>query len=870
MDMQQALEAVQNPQTSSETLAFIAQYYPDLWPQILAHPNCYPGLTQWIEQSAMPSVAQDVRSDSATPAQSAMAESSVQEAFDPSEPAAFTAPTPETSEAGAQAAPTGSTGAARSEKKSRRWVVPVSIASAVSLVAGIGGYLWFARPGAAIALDTFYSGIPVVETTVQLPQNMTAKSLRLSPSAHAALRVDDMSVVAFQPDDGSEETTFVAFKDQQVGYPQWAVTVDTAKPQCTLTSKTFDCGANGSFDAQTGWTQGQGSAGTDSSSQGSSSAGSSTAGSGSGGSSTGGSGSEGSATEESTEGSSAQSKGPGDTENDGDAENDGNEATGEDADDVSLGATSNMVLVGPSATKDTPFSFVSGQLKDADGNVLETFEGDRLWALSDAHHGGELWVFSDGQKLVAVVGNTVAWTSTLPAGSTEVNQFDTDDPTWALDGSVLIVGEPDRVVGYDPNSGEEKWVVDVPGLTSWTAQDTGLFLVTGDVLHVAQFVPEQDANQSGSTSVGEVLTLDAPWGDEEFTNGAYQFPAGCVEWTFWDPSDYGFQTMEEMQESTFEVIGGSVGEPGREHISYESSAPLYAGGEAYTVAQFWCANGGMYPFQYTGVYDSSGNLVADEYAEPVTYVGGLTHHPNYSDPQSQGSTFIRELTGIQVAGDQSCGGCAASASATITDGWDGQNLRRLDIVYHTPLGDSRTPNLEAVQAAYDAVASGDDTTAAKYFTSEAMNAIQNDNLCPFMDCLYGEGPLIRNAIFPKGATIEECVLAGSDYTMSEGNSFGQGSSYSSQAWKGQFPTFVGRPQGSNGSPETVESYFLGGTYFCGINTEGTGHGIQSPVELDGDSHPHYTLWLAVQSDVNGNPSNMMAVENFSRIAGPTG
>lgn len=48
-------DEVQDPTIQPERLAQIAAEHPELWSQVLANPNCYPGLRGWIEQQ-MPSV----------------------------------------------------------------------------------------------------------------------------------------------------------------------------------------------------------------------------------------------------------------------------------------------------------------------------------------------------------------------------------------------------------------------------------------------------------------------------------------------------------------------------------------------------------------------------------------------------------------------------------------------------------------------------------------------------------------------------------------------------------------------------------------------------------------------------------------------
>lgn len=876
MDMQQAISAVQDPRTTPETLAFIAQHYPALRPHVLAHPNCYPGLSQWIQQADAAAAPAIPGPAPTTPGPATYGVPTV-----PTVPAAATMPSASPATPVVPADPTGPAapptpampGPPSGGKKPSRWVIPAAVAGVVAVGAAVGGYFWLTGSGTGIALDTFYSGVPVIEGSAQLPEVMATKDLRLSPQAHAALRNDQIAVVALQPSDDSPETTFVAFNDEQVGYPQWTVTLATAAPHCTLTATSFDCGEAGVFDVETGWPAGQGAS---PSGTGEDEAAADSSGFNSGDVDSGdvydqeGAVTTGSDGDVDDQGDAVDPGSDGDVDQESGAPIPGDGQSADEDDDLSLGVTADMEQVGPSPTDEVPFAFINGELQDDKGNVLESFSGEGVWALSDRGNGGRFWVFSDGQKLVAVKGNNVAWTAELPAGSAEVNQFDTDAPTWALDGSTLMVGEPDRVVGYSPKDGAEQWVVDAPGLTSWSAQAPDLFLVSGDVLHVAHFVEKQDVPQSDSTPIGEVLTLEQPWGEEQFTNGTYQLPSGCVEWAFLEPANFGFATLEEMQDHHFDMVGGTVGETGYGKVTYDTSVPLYAGGRAYSLAQFWCDNGGMYPFQYKGVYNSSGELVADEFAEPQMLIGGFAPHPNFQDLQASGSVFTQELSGIGVAGDDSCGGCATSGSATITSGWDGRNLRRLDILYHTPLGDSRTPNLGAVQAAYDAAASGDDATAAKYFTPEAMADIKTGSWCGFLGCPSGEGAPVRDALLPEGAAVEQCVLAASDFTTSLGNSFGQGHSFSEQALRGQPPVIVGDMYGPNRSSDRGEDYFPGGTYFCGINTEGTGHDVESPMTLAGDDNPHYTLWLAVQSDPEGNPSNMTVVENASRIPGVIG
>jgi len=61
LDLAQATAAVDDPATSGQDLADIAQAQPDLRAQIAAHPNTYPGLLDWLEQYGDDVVKQAVR-----------------------------------------------------------------------------------------------------------------------------------------------------------------------------------------------------------------------------------------------------------------------------------------------------------------------------------------------------------------------------------------------------------------------------------------------------------------------------------------------------------------------------------------------------------------------------------------------------------------------------------------------------------------------------------------------------------------------------------------------------------------------------------------------------------------------------------------
>jgi len=64
---QQALAAVNDPATPGATLHVIAAQYPDLWPQIAAHPSAYPDLLAWLSNVGGPEVQSIVASRTGAP-----------------------------------------------------------------------------------------------------------------------------------------------------------------------------------------------------------------------------------------------------------------------------------------------------------------------------------------------------------------------------------------------------------------------------------------------------------------------------------------------------------------------------------------------------------------------------------------------------------------------------------------------------------------------------------------------------------------------------------------------------------------------------------------------------------------------------------
>lgn len=71
-DRTAALAEVNDPSTPAARLQELAHAHPELGPQILAHPNVYPALAQWIEEYATPAATPDTTAPDAAPAVAAL------------------------------------------------------------------------------------------------------------------------------------------------------------------------------------------------------------------------------------------------------------------------------------------------------------------------------------------------------------------------------------------------------------------------------------------------------------------------------------------------------------------------------------------------------------------------------------------------------------------------------------------------------------------------------------------------------------------------------------------------------------------------------------------------------------------------------
>lgn len=709
MDEWQAQALLEDPNLPPEWLAKIAGDFPRLRHQVVAHPACYPALTEWI--AANPGGEQlPVQPD----------ESKVHAALEQAAPSLLASPaTLNTSSAASVSAQLSeASGSIKVEdsspvrKRSRHKLLTLMMAGVLVITAGLG--TWWVMSDRAHQ-EMAIARLPQLTTSVRLAAIPISGSRLLPVGSHGYLRSGELTVVAVKSDIVSEDAaarsvTLVAVETGTNGFPQWTVPLESEAPQCELAEGIVDCGDTGSYHVETGLPVVQ-------------------------------------------QTSTATSSKEGEGNDDGDATAPTSNPT---TTSLSPSPPAEIVytpsaIVGDAPTEGVPFVFSEGVLKDQQGNQVAEFAGDMLWTLNadSSSTTDGTWIFSDGQKLVTTVDGALAWERVLPEGAAAINGFEGEAPSWRVSGAVVVIGEPEGIVALDTTDGSEVWRLQATGLESWFLEDLTLAVIADGTLHMSQFGTSEKPDTASSATAGSdlaVVEIPAPLTFADLADGTHQLPEGCVKWAWFD-DDGGIDAKQELTMSD-----GYVQMANRDSawIKLEYAENTFVGGKAYTFAHFLCSNGGMYPETFFGVYDVEGNLVAQMGTVEGHDISGSLNKTWVSDPVVQGSTFSYLVGGIGLVGDGPSNADKKSGSATLTWGWDGEELSGPDVLYHLPTGEARMPDTAAVQELYDLVAQGKEADS-NYVSAGLKERLDNSDSS-------GTGKTDRELIFIEGQTVTECVL----------------------------------------------------------------------------------------------------------------
>lgn len=274
-------------------------------------------------------------------------------------------------------------------------------------------------------------------------------------------------------------------------------------------------------------------------------------------------------------------------------------------------------------------------------------------------------------------------------------------------------------------------------------------------------------------------------------------------------------------------VAASVDDPAT--ITLKDHIVIDASGTQLAVVSMECFGGGSYSSQSLGVYDASHALVAS--AEPWAGedVGGYVPDLQIQHLAGRGAQVTFTVPDIGVFGDDSCHACARSASADLTYTLTGDSLTRSDIVYHTPSGSVRPPDLATLQTFVQAVATGDDGKAKQWATPDQMTYLDSPIADPSARFT------VRSVQFPTDARVVGCALIG-PLDDSVANTV----------------TVAGKQ-----SPIFAVDGLRGGDFVCPVVSE-TGKQQVMAASLE-----EYTVYLVVHSDLEGTPQVFFFGRNFS-------
>ena len=491
--------AATDPTTTPQELWRIANTRPDLHQTVLAHPNIYPDLANWIV------------SQGATPP---------------------TVVPPATS--------------ATVKKRKTGLIIGLIAGALVLVVGGFLGWWFFLRDGESVSYSEAYDAPPQVRSVVDVSTfGRNVEVLSMGPTSAAALDAGDLTLVGLRS--GGVRAVAGIRSAGSFALPNWIVPTHASLDECVVGNSLLDCGAD-------------------------------------------------------TYRVKATAAFPvADTTADGKPES----------------VRPQSVPVGSTASETLGYAIVNGSLVTADGTavVLVPDNSSPYYAIPSENKGIPTLV-SDGRSLIAVDGGDVTWSAMLPAGSSEVNGFaDSSEPSWRLEGQVLLVGEPEGIVALDVRTGEELWQVQTP-VVSWRADQELLVVSQGDAVALLHFggSHQETPGTELSDPAPKVLQVGGPHDSptptpfEQLLDASLTLPSSC-----------GLESGLGGSPVAFEG-GGVTGPEGAAQMTHLSR--VLVSGELATVISFECASASGIPVSTVGAYDADLGILGE-----LDFTGELAFEP---------------------------------------------------------------------------------------------------------------------------------------------------------------------------------------------------------------------------------------------------
>ncbi len=352
-------------------------------------------------------------------------------------------------------------------------------------------------------------------------------------------------------------------------------------------------------------------------------------------------------------------------------------------------------------------------------------------------------------------------------------------------------------------------------MESWEVDGSALVVSGGGLLSILPFPEDADGEPANG-----ILNLSLPGmgmqmpSEEEILNSTMDVNKDCIE----------FVTGGLDPSGSITFIDG-VGRIGTTHGSSLSMTVwgfTVLNGRPVAIVNYYCYGGGTTGFDVVNAVDSD--------LEVVTSVPVGTRHsvwmrrpPAVDSIQVDGTKLVIDMSGFETVGDP-----ISYVNAQNTLMWDGSDYVSVDWSYSLRSGRVvRPPDVQELQAIYDAVSDGKEDTVLHYFGDQAMMTHLDGT------GFGGDGPYTaRMALWAPGGKVEGCGLLPP---------------------RGEQLYDLG---GSGLSTPPTDQYrymkFAPGDFICGVtNSEiGTGTG-------------YFSIWWIVTTDEDGAIMNIEQGRNFA-------
>ncbi len=324
------------------------------------------------------------------------------------------------------------------------------------------------------------------------------------------------------------------------------------------------------------------------------------------------------------------------------------------------------VLVGTAADGALDYGLTGGDLIDESGDtIVELPDSDGPYYGIAPSKKGLPTLISDGRNIVAVKGSKVLWTKTLSAGASQVNGFEEgQEPSWKVEGEVLLVAEPGGVMAVDIATGEELWRIDTP-VVSWQADQGSLVISQGTSVVVLPF-PDDDQGKPADPSqpedakpggkqlvIGEAQGVPELPTADELLDSYIELPPSCQD-------ESGLAESRSVFESG--VVNGDQGT-----VVMTGAGAIVMAGELATVMSFECRGQGGDPVPAVAAYDMEMEMLQE-----LSFWDDLAVMPwMLSLDGVRGEGSAAQIV-VSAEGGKLCPDCSSDAQVEML--WDGSNF----------------------------------------------------------------------------------------------------------------------------------------------------------------------------------------------------